>query len=106
MKLPRLRIKIWQMMLAVVLVAAAELLIRSESFLRDSRIYGGREQSIRVCISERRSREGCFGIRPPGSASPRELEEMRKLADHYGRKKLTYLRVARYPWLSIDPEPQ
>jgi hypothetical protein len=104
MKLPRLRIKIWQMMLAVILVAATYLLIRSASFLEDSRIYGRREQRLRELISERRSR-GCFSDMPPGSASPEEVEDMRKLADRAGQLKLSHLRVALFPWLSVEPDP-
>jgi hypothetical protein len=105
MRLPRVRVTVRRVL---ALVGALALLLgagrhgfalykRSQASLHLAEVYAAREKAKRQAISERRLPFRCFGM------TPDLLAHERVLADRFARYKAAYLRVARYPWLPVEP---
>jgi hypothetical protein len=118
--MPRFRLSIRWMMVAVALVGVAfggeEFRRRRASFLFEAEIYGEVESDFAKSAREGSRRCGAWRI----GRSSEELREHRAQeevfqaswraeaqanATYYRSLRLKYERAARYPWLSVAPDP-
>jgi hypothetical protein len=116
--MPRLRVRIWMVMVGVAVVAVvmgasiATMRLNESSFSK-----GVRADAYRMFAAEFRravteGREVSFGCcfscevdpvnTPP---SPARIAEMRRSAERFEFLARKFDRAARYPWLTVAPDP-
>jgi hypothetical protein len=100
MRLPRVRLTVRGMMLAVAIVA---LVVWGERMRRASSAYWERAEFYRYLLTTPRNN-------PPPSegesvASTTEIAQGRRLIRYCEIMQAKYERAARRPWLPVEPDP-
>jgi hypothetical protein len=119
MRLPRVRFMVRQMMVAVVVVAVvtgATVILRRHRVYRVRAEFYAQEEQVAAKRWQHWSQEAVRLSDSPGDRNSPRSDQERQLAvemvrysrnrvAHHARLKVKYERVARCPWLPIDPDP-
>jgi hypothetical protein len=119
MRLPRVRFTVRQMMVAVAFVAVvtgATVIVRRHRIYRVRAAFHAQQEQVAAKRWRYWSQEAAGLSGPAGNRSPPRSDQERERAvvivnysrnrvAHHARLRVKYERVARYPWLPIDPDP-
>ncbi len=106
--MPRFRFTVRSMMVGVAIVGAAlglaSMKSRSDEFARKAHHFADREARMRELME--------FLAKPEPGSHPTSIRNIRKICDyiltgieHDKRMRRKYERAARYPWLTVAPDP-
>ena len=119
MRLPRVRLTVRQMMVAVAVVAVVTggtVIARRQDVYRVRAVFHAQQEHVAANRWRHWSQEAIRLSGPPGDRNQPGSDQERQLAvamvaysrnraAHHARLRVKYERVARYPWLPIDPDP-
>lgn len=119
MRVPRVRFTMRGMMVAVVVAAVVSggtVLARRQRVYRARAVFYAQQEQVALMRWQHWSLEAVRLSGRPGERNPRRSDQERRLAEgmvDYSRNRaayhsllrVKYERVARYPWLQIDPDP-
>jgi hypothetical protein len=109
-----MRFTIRRMMIAVAVVAVffglavegPRLWVLRQTYLGLAERYGYWELRYNGSVELRQELTYVSLSQPRGpEPSPERLVKMKARGDHYGRQRAKYAHAARYPWLSVAPDP-
>ena len=110
MRLPRMTTRRWMVVVAVIgllVGGGVRLKRRRDYFLSLARSHA---QKMPSSTAEGKALRSRFGSTSRMSGEEilllsRDFDRLRNRADHHAALRRKYERAARYPWMSVEPDP-